>query len=82
MSEIRISTQSAFVIFLAVLVLVISAYCYRSYDLYDKQDKINRTQQLLLQLYVDNNTARLFTELGYNVRILPQQQPQTQQNNQ
>jgi len=45
------------------------AYFYRSYELQAMNHQIQRTQQVLLSLGVDEKVAQLFNNIGYQMNV-------------
>jgi len=75
--EIRLSIQSAVIIFLAVCVLVMGSFFYRGYDLLsltkekrERESFIQETQKRLLMLQVEPQVSKLFTDLGYKMNVM------------
>ncbi len=79
--EIRISWQSATIILLTVLVLMMGAYFYRGYRIQVMSTTINQTQQVLSQLTLTPQIAQVFKNIGWDIRevqplppVLPQRE--------
>jgi hypothetical protein len=67
--EIKINLQSAIIMLLATCVLTMGAYFYRSYELQAMRVQIQNTQQVILQLGVDEKVATIFNNIGYQVNV-------------
>ena len=75
--KIEISWQSALLIFMAVLVLIMSMYFYRGYQMQSMSNTITQTQQILSQLTLSPQIAQAFRSIGFTVvGVRPQALPQ------
>ncbi len=72
---ICVGVQSAVIILLSVLVLVMGSFFYRSYDMQAMSRQLQQTQQLILQLRLDPTIGKAFSEIGYRVNVAQPTQP-------
>jgi len=70
--EIKVSWQSALIILMASIIIVLGAYYHRDYQLQVHVDRYNNTMQVLSKTSLTPQLLQVFRSIGYPLKAVQQ----------